>query len=35
MRRCLAEADDTADVVVKASGVGVFDRELEAAVLGA
>ena len=34
MRRCLDEAGDWADVVVKASGVGVFDRELEAAVLG-
>ena len=33
MRRCLDEAGETADVVVKASGVGVFDRELEAAVL--
>ena len=33
MRRCLEEAGETADVVVKASGVGVFDRELEAAVL--
>ena len=33
VRRCLDEAGETADVVVKASGVGVFDRELEAAVL--
>ena len=33
MRRCLADAGEWADVVVKASGVGVFDRELEAAVL--
>jgi spore maturation protein CgeB len=32
MRRALADARD-ADVIVKASGVGVFDRELEEAVL--
>jgi spore maturation protein CgeB len=32
MARCLAEARRTADVVVKCSGVGVLDRELEAAV---
>jgi spore maturation protein CgeB len=32
MERCLAEARRTADVVVKCSGVGVLDRELEAAV---
>jgi spore maturation protein CgeB len=33
MRRALESARD-ADVIVKASGVGVFDRELEEAVLG-
>ena len=32
-RRCLEDADGWADVIVKASGVGVFDRELEAEVL--
>jgi spore maturation protein CgeB len=32
MERCLAEARRTADVVVKCSGVGVLDAELEAAV---
>ncbi len=32
-RACLADAGEWADVMVKASGVGVFDRELEAEVL--
>lgn len=32
MERCIAEARRTADVVVKCSGVGILDRELEAAV---
>ncbi|MEM7808043.1 MAG: glycosyltransferase [Planctomycetota bacterium] len=34
MRDAIMQADDDADVVVKASGVGVFDRELEAVVSG-
>ena len=34
MQDAIREADDFADVVVKASGVGVMDAELEAAVAG-
>jgi spore maturation protein CgeB len=33
LRRVVDEARSSADVIVKASGVGVFDRELEEAVL--
>lgn len=32
-QRCIDEAGESADVIVKASGVGVFDPELEAAVV--
>src|SRR3954467_14788334 len=33
VQRCLDEADQSADLIVKASGVGVFDSLLEAAVV--